>query len=256
MIGRLILLAGAWTIVLVAAMGQPATAPESASAPTAPDSTTAPQRPPPSEDTRPIAPTRTIESEMDTEDQPLLPMTPQPEPETMIQPEERPADSETITTEEGIDIEELGRRRWRIIPIFSVGVEYNDNIFISETDRVSDLLWLATGGFVYEWGDFRGHQENYLGIKWLGQPVIYTENSEQNAFNQYASITLQYRFNRLVARWDSNYSYVKGPNREVSQITTTQQFWNSLAFSYDYSAKTRLLLTFYQSTTLTEGFPG
>jgi hypothetical protein len=254
MIGRLMLLAGAWTIALVAALAQPATAPESAPAPAAPDSTTAPRRVPPSEDTRPISPTRTLDSEIDTEDQPLLPMTPQPEPETTITPDEPPVDSQTISTEEGIDIDELGRRRWRIIPLFSVGVEYNDNIFISETDRVADFLWLATGGFVFEWGDFRGHQENYLGIKWLGQPVIYTENAEQNAFNQFAAITLQYRFNKLVARWDTNYSYVKGPNREVSQITTTQQFWNSLAFTYDYSPKTRLLLTFYQSTTLTEDF--
>lgn len=181
-------------------------------------------------------------------------MTPQPEPETTIEPEERPVEPETLSTAEAAALDAAGRRRWRLIPTFSIGVEYNDNIFISETDRVADLLWIATGGFVFELGDFRNHAENYLGVKWLGQPVIYTKNPEQNAFNQFASITLQYRFSKMVARWDSNYSIVKGPNRDVNAITTTQQFWNSLVFAYDYSEKTQLNLTLYQSTTLTEDF--
>ena len=264
MIGRLVLLLGAWTIVLVAAVGQPEVAPDSSRAPTAfdlvrdddllaADRSTAPS-PAPSEETRPISPTRTLDNEIDTDERPLVPMTPQQERETTVQPEEPPVETETVGTEEAIDTYELGRRRWRIIPLFSIGFEYNDNIFLSETDRVSDFIWIATGGFVFELGDFRNHDENYLGVKWLGQPVIYTENSEQNAFNQFASITLQYRFTRMVVRWDSNYSFVKGPNREVNTITTTQQFWNSLAFAYDYSEKTQLTLTLYQSTMLTEDF--
>ncbi len=264
LIGRLVLLLGAWTIVLVAAVGQPEVAPDSSRAPTAfdlvrdddlfaADRSTAPS-PAPSEETRPISPTRTLDNEIDTDERPLVPMTPQQERETTVQPEEPPVETETVGTEEAIDTYELGRRRWRIIPLFSIGFEYNDNIFLSETDRVSDFLWVATGGFVFELGDFRNHDENYLGVQWLGQPVIYTENSEQNAFNQFVSITLQYRFTRMVVRWDSNYSFVKGPNREVNTITTTQQFWNSLAFAYDYSEKTQLTLTLYQSTMLTEDF--
>ena len=184
----------------------------------------------------------------------MVPMTPQQERETTVKPEEPPVEPETVGTEKAIDIDELGRRRWRIIPLFSIGFEYNDNIFYSETDRVSDFLWIANGGFVFELGDFRNHVENYLGVKWLGQPVIYTENPEQNAFNQFAAITLQYRFTKVVARWDSNYSIVKGANREVNAITTTQWFWNSLAFAYDYSEKTQLNVTLYQSSIRTEGF--
>ena len=195
MVGRLVLLLGAWTIVLVAAVGQLEVAPDSSRAPTAPDRSTAPS-PVPSEETRPISPTRTLDNEIDTEEQPMVPMTPQQERETTVKPEEPPVEPETVGTEEAIDIDELGRRRWRIIPLFSIGFEYNDNIFYSETDRVSDFLWIANGGFVFELGDFRNHVENYLGVKWLGQPVIYTENPEQNAFNQFAAITLQYRFTK------------------------------------------------------------
>ena len=51
------------------------------------------------------------------------------------------------------------------------------------------------------------------------------------AFNQFAALTFQYRFNKLVMKLDSSYSIVKGSNREVNTITTTQTFWNSLAFA-------------------------
>ena len=254
MIGRIILLFGACTIVLVAALGQPVT-PDSSPAPTAPDRTTV-SPPVPSEETRPISPTRTRESEIDTDDQPLVPMTPQPEPETTVQPEERPVEPETVGTEEAIDIYELGRRRWRIIPIFSVGGVYSDNIFGSETDRVSDFIGSTTFGFVFELGDFRQHDENYVGLTWTGQPVIYAQNSAQNAFNQYAAITLQYRFDKMVARYDGSFSMVKGQNRDVNTIVSMKSIWNRLAFSYDYSEKTELNFTLLQSKIATEGFQG
>jgi hypothetical protein len=253
--GRLFLIAGVWVVILVTALAQPAAPQPAPAAPeAAPTPTPGPTPPDEARPTRVLTPTP--DRQLEEAGQPLTPLGPgpQPEPETTIQPEERPVEPETVGTEEAIDIYELGRRRWRVIPLFTIGVEYNDNIFLTETDRVADLLWVATGGFVFELGDFRNHDENYLGLKWLGQPVIYTENSEQNAFNQFASITLQYRFTRMVARWDSNYSIVKGPNREVNAITTTQQFWNTLTFAYDYSAKTQLNVTLYQNTMLTQDF--
>jgi hypothetical protein len=53
---------------------------------------------------------------------------------------------------------------------------------------------------------------------------------------------------------DSSYSIVKGSNREVNTITTTQTFWNSLAFRYDYSDKTNFNLAFIQNASSTEDF--
>ena len=149
---------------------------------------------------------------------------------------------------------EESRRRWRIIPLLSGGVVYDDNIFLSNQDPVADVIWTLSFGGIYELGDFRNQTENYLLAQWIGNPAIYTKNSEQNAFNQYAALTLQYRFNRLVLRLDSSFSHVKGANREVNTITTTTEFRNSLLFRYDYSAKTSFDLTLSQDTSLTEDF--
>ena len=125
---------------------------------------------------------------------------------------------------------------------------------LTNSDRVADVIWTASAGLIFELGDFRDQNENYFSAQWIGQPVIYTENSEQNGFNQFAALGFQYRFNKLVMKLDSSYSIVKGSNREVNTITTTQTFWNSLAFGYDYSDKTNFNLAFTQNASLTEDF--
>jgi hypothetical protein len=53
---------------------------------------------------------------------------------------------------------------------------------------------------------------------------------------------------------DSTYSTVRGSSRDVNTITTSQTFWNSLAFAYDYSDKTAFDLTFTQTTSATDNF--
>jgi hypothetical protein len=255
--GRLFLIAGVWVVILVTALAQPAAPQPAPAAPeAAPTPTPGPTPPDEARPTRVLTPTP--DRQLEEAGQPLTPLGPgpQPEPETTIQPEERPVEPETVGTEEAIDIDELGRRRWRVIPIFSVRGEYNDNIFGSETDRVSDFIGSTTFGFIFELGDFRQHDENYLGLSWAGQPVIYAQNSGQNAFNQYAAITLQYRFNKMVARWDGGFTMVKGQNRDVSTIVTMKWLYNRLAFSYDLSEKTQLNFRLLQSKIATEGFQG
>jgi Putative beta-barrel porin 2 len=166
-----------------------------------------------------------------------------------------PGEETLLLEEEAVAaLPEESRRRWRIIPLLSGGVVYDDNIFVTNEDPVADVIWTMSFGGIYELGDFRNRTENYLAAQWIGNPVIYTENSAQNAFNQYAGLILQYRFNRLVLRLDSNFSHVKGPNREVNTITTTTTFWNALQFRYDYSAKTAFDVTLLQNTSLVEDF--
>ena len=134
------------------------------------------------------------------------------------------------------------------------GVIYDDNIFLTTENRVADVIWTLSAGLAFELGDFRGTTENYLSAYWLGIPVIYTNNPEQNAFNQSAALSAQYRWNRLVARLQSNFAITTGANREVNTITKTKSFSNSLRFQYDYSDKTSFDLSGSQVATLQESF--
>ena len=97
----------------------------------------------------------------------------------MMQP-----DTEEVTEEALAAVPEETRKRWRIVPLFSTGLVYDDNIFLTNTDRVADFIWTLSAGLAFEAGDFRGEKENYLTAYWVGIPVIYMDNPEQNAFNQ------------------------------------------------------------------------
>ncbi|HEY5741886.1 MAG TPA: hypothetical protein VIS99_05035, partial [Terrimicrobiaceae bacterium] len=199
------------------------------------------------------------DAQFDAAGLPLEPQSTGPEVQPLVQPES----GEAVIAEEATAEAPL-RRRWRIAPVFSAGVVYDDNIFLSNVDRVADIIWNFSVGFAFELGDFRGGAvslgerrggtENYLIAGWIGVPVFYTNNSAQNAFNQYAYLGLQYRWTKLVAIFDSSFSIVKGASREISQIITTTTFANSLRFNYDYSEKTLIKLDFRQWASFTDAF--
>ena len=59
-------------------------------------------------------------------------------------------------------VPEESRKRWRIIPLFTAGVVYDDNIFLTKEDRVPDIIWNLSAGLAFQLGDLLGAEENYL----------------------------------------------------------------------------------------------
>ncbi len=127
---------------------------------------------------------------------------------------------------------------WRIRPRLSASMVYDDNIFISENDRVADVIWAVTAGAAFEMGDFRNLQDNFLIAEWYGTGYFYTNNPDQNAFNQSAALLGQYRWEKLTAQLSSRYQYLTGPDRQVGSFATRHIFSNAVRFNYDYSSKT------------------
>jgi hypothetical protein len=162
-----------------------------------------------------------------------------------MQPEAEPPSEEAVVAEQALIPEDV-RKRWRIIPLFSAGVVYDDNIFLTNTDRVADVIWTISFGLALELGDFRSDSENYLTAQWIGAPTFYTDNSNENSFNQAASLLAQYRWTKLVGQLQSDFRIAREGSREVNAITTTRSFSNTLRFKYDYSGKTSLDLQFSQ----------
>lgn len=233
-------------MVLIAALAQyPSTSPTEAEV-----SATAADESQPTSVATPIS-----DAERDAAGRPLAPRPSAAEREagpTLTEPDAEAITEESVAAPQIVP--EETRKRWRLVPVFSVGVLYDDNIFISNTDRVADIIWNFSFGLSFELGDFRAEKENYLNAFWVGLPVIYMDNPEQNAFNQSASLFAQYRWTKLVGRLESNFDTTKGPNREVNTITTTTNFSNSLRFLYDYSEKTSFDLGFSQRASLVESF--
>jgi hypothetical protein len=238
-------------VIVVAALAQTGATPTESPAPGAAASPAPVASPTPPDESRPdTVITPTSDAERAAEGLPRIPAAPGPSP----RPEaEEPVITEGVAEEVTAEMEPA-RKRWRIIPLFSTAVVYDDNIFLTNTDRVADVIWTIGFGLAVELGDFRGESENYIFGQWIGLPTIYTENSAQSAFNQSAALTGQYRWNRLVAQLDSKFSIFRGPSRQVNTITTTTSFANTLTFRYDYSDKTSFNLGLSQQLSLTETF--
>jgi hypothetical protein len=155
---------------------------------------------------------------------------------------------------DGKAVAEAQRRLWRIRPKGGAAMVYDDNIFISNTNRVADVIWSVTAGLAFEMGDYRNLKENFLIAEWYGTGYFYTQNPQQNAFNQAAALLGQYRWNKLTGQVESRYQYLTGPDREVGAFTDRQLFVNAIRFNYDYSDKTTFDAEFLQNTQVYKSY--
>ncbi|MBU6181572.1 MAG: DUF560 domain-containing protein [Verrucomicrobia bacterium] len=190
----------------------------------------------PMQPAKPDAGFQTIEA---TTDYPIAPL---PDPNVDDVP---PLDGEQIGL---VQIpQEADDRMWRIRPVIATGVTYDDNIFITNTDRKGDLIYNINLGFVLEVGDYRNMQSNFLLLEYLAEGFFFNRYASQNSFDQQASLLAQYRFNQLAVQIESRYQYLNGAEREVGAFTTRSLFFNALRFLYQYSEKTDIDLEFNQS---------
>ena len=154
--------------------------------------------------------------------------------------------------EDGVAIlttgEEAARNLWRVVPIFNASVMYDDNIFISNTDRKGDVIFSVGGGLAIEIGDYRTLEENYLLLEYVGTGYFFSKYSDQNSFGQNASLIGQYRFDQLAVQAESQYQYINGAQRQVGGFTTRNILISDLRFIYDWSEKTTFDLEFGQDS--------
>jgi len=162
-------------------------------------------------------------------------MAPIPDPNVDDVP---PLDGERVTAFNLPEDEEGGL--WRMRPIFSAGVTYDDNIFITNSNRKSDLIFNFNAGLALEFGDYRNLQDNYLLLEYLATGFFFNRYTSQNSFDQAASLLGQYRFESLAVQAESRYQNLSGAERQVGAFTNRSLFFNAFRMIYDYSEKTSL----------------
>lgn len=149
--------------------------------------------------------------------------------------------------------EEAAENFWRVAPLLNAGVLYDDNIFISNTDRKADVIFSIGAGLALEIGDYRTLEENYLLLEYIASGYFFSKYTEQNSFGQNASLLGQYRFNQLAVQLESQYQYINGAERQVGGFTTRNLVYNDLRFIYDVSDKTTVDLALSQDSNIYNG---
>jgi hypothetical protein len=129
------------------------------------------------------------------------------------------------------------------------GVTYDDNIFITNTNRTTDIIYNVQGGFAFEIGDYRALQNNYLLLEYLASAFFFTNHPAQNSLDQSYSLLAQYRITQLAVQLESTFQSLDGADRQVGAFTTRMLFFNALRLHYAKSEKTELEFEINQRTS-------
>lgn len=113
---------------------------------------------------------------------------------------------------------------------------YDDNIFISHTDRVSDYYFAIEPSITIGLGDIEGRGGNYLRLDYMPSIILFVDHSNQDAVEHLIRLEGQYRFSRLTLNIVQDVDILDGTNLNSTLDTT------GLLANVDVSARTRLNL--------------
>lgn len=134
---------------------------------------------------------------------------------------------------------------------------YDDNIFLSETDRVDDYYFAIEPGLTLGYGDIVERQENYIRLDYAPSIFLFADHSDSNAVQHLIRLEGQHRFARLTVTFSQDVQILEGTNLTSTGVgagngapptlnldaggETAINVYTSIAnFAYDLSGKTFL----------------
>ncbi|MEY2565410.1 MAG: hypothetical protein QOH88_3603 [Verrucomicrobiota bacterium] len=130
---------------------------------------------------------------------------------------------------------------------------YDDNIFLSESNPVSDYYVAIEPGLTLGFGDIVGRQENYIRFDYAPSIFIFADHSDSNGVQHLFRLEGQHRFSKLTLNFSQDIQLLEGSNLTTTTSTTTgtpalnldaggnanvNVFTTIANFSYDLSGKT------------------
>ena len=130
---------------------------------------------------------------------------------------------------------------------------WDDNIFLSHTNRVSDFYWAIEPWITLGWGDMQGHNQAYFRLDYMPSIILYNDHSDEDGVNHLIHLEAGYHWSRLTLTAIQDIAILDGANLN-SFIDTTGLYANldgsglnrlniantRLIATYDLTAKTFL----------------
>ncbi len=123
------------------------------------------------------------------------------------------------------------------IPI-SLGTQYDDNIFQSNTNRQADIVSTFSPTLLLGIGDFRTETEEFFVLRYTPQFQFFAENSDQNTTNESLNFAGQYAFPRLTTSAVFSYSRNSNPTADTQGRRERINYAFAWENSYALGAKT------------------
>ncbi|PYK39421.1 MAG: hypothetical protein DME49_03885 [Verrucomicrobia bacterium] len=113
---------------------------------------------------------------------------------------------------------------------------YDDNIFISHVNRVSDYYFAIEPMITIGFGDIEGRGGNYIRLDYMPSVILFVDHSDEDTVEHLIRLEGQYRFSRLTLNLSQDVAILDGANLNSTLDTT------GLQANLDVSARTRLNL--------------
>ena len=111
---------------------------------------------------------------------------------------------------------------------------WDDNIFISHTDKKSDYYFAIEPRITIGVGDMEGRSRSYLRLDYMPSAILFVDHSDEDAFNQLIHLEGGYNTGRLRLSLFEDIALLESAN--LNSIIDTTGLWANL----DASAPTRV----------------
>src|SRR5262245_49002964 len=125
-------------------------------------------------------------------------------------------------------------RRFHYALQLTVRGVWDDNIFISHTNRQSDYYFAIEPQITIGVGDIEGRSRSYLRLDYMPSAILFVDHSDQDAFNQLIHLEDGYSTGRLRLSLFEDIALLESAN--LNSIIDTTGLWANL----DASAPTRV----------------
>jgi Putative beta-barrel porin 2 len=125
-------------------------------------------------------------------------------------------------------------RRFHYGFLFTVRGVWDDNIFLSHTNKQSDYYFAIEPQITLGVGDIEGRSRSYLRLDYMPSGILFVDHSDQDAFNQIIHLEGGYSTGRLRLTLFEDIALLESAN--LNSIIDTTGLWANL----DASAPTRV----------------
>jgi hypothetical protein len=111
-------------------------------------------------------------------------------------------------------------RRFHYTLSLTVRGVWDDNIFISHTNKVSDYYFAIEPVITLGWGDIAGHSRSYLRLDYMPSAILFVDHSDEDAFNQYLHLEGGYSSGRWTLTLSEDIALLQSANLNSFYDTT------------------------------------
>jgi hypothetical protein len=152
-------------------------------------------------------------------------------------------------------------RRFHYLFLLTVRGVWDDNIFISHTNKVSDFYFAIEPQITIGVGDIAGHTTSYLRLDYMPSAILFVDHSDEDAFNQLIHLEGGYSSGRLTLSLSQDIAILESANlnsffdttglwanTDASGPTRMNFFYTRLRASYQLTGKMYLQAEFDSPT--------